>query len=171
MAILGQQQRPTPRGQVWSRHVSREGDILQGIDSGPDPHGRAPDPWICTPDLQGWSWTSTCASQTPRIGSGPPCKGSGPPTVGSQGPRTERTRALNRTRRGSGANTCPDPVWCGPVRMRYASPPKRRPDAATWPTAHDVSQRVKPDIRPPGYAAPTFNANKVRCLTSDVPLQ
>jgi hypothetical protein len=163
-AILGPQQRPTPpRGRVRSRHVSREGDILQGIDSGPDPHGRAPDPWICSPDPQGWSRTSTCASRTPGIGSGPPYKGSEPPTVGSQGPRTERTRALNRTRRGSGANTCLDLVWCGPVRMRYASPPRRRPDPATWPTTRDV--------RTLGYVAPAFIADKARRLTSDVPPQ
>jgi hypothetical protein len=39
-AILGPQQRSTPpRGQVRSRHVSREGGILQGINNGPDPHG------------------------------------------------------------------------------------------------------------------------------------
>jgi hypothetical protein len=38
---------------------------------GQDPHGRAPDPWICSPDPQGWSRTATCTSQTPRMGSGP----------------------------------------------------------------------------------------------------
>jgi hypothetical protein len=38
----------------------------------PDPHGRAPDPWINSSDLQGWSRTSTCARRTPRMGSGPP---------------------------------------------------------------------------------------------------
>jgi hypothetical protein len=50
-AILGPQQRPSPpRGRVRSRHVSREGAILQGINSGPDPHGRAQDPQIYGPD-------------------------------------------------------------------------------------------------------------------------
>jgi hypothetical protein len=50
-AILGPQQRPSPpRGRVRSRHVSREGVILQGINSGPDPHRRAPDPQIYSPD-------------------------------------------------------------------------------------------------------------------------
>jgi hypothetical protein len=88
---LGPQQRPTPpRGRVRGRHVSREGDILQGVNSGPDPHRRAPDPRIWSPDPQGWPRTSTCASRTPGMGSGSP-------TVGSQGPRTERTLVLNRT--------------------------------------------------------------------------
>jgi hypothetical protein len=78
-------------------------------------------------------------------------------------------------RRGSGDDTYPDPVWCRPVRLRHCSPPGRRPDAATWPTACDVSRRVESDIRPPGYAAPAFIADKARRLsvplTDDVPPQ
>jgi hypothetical protein len=78
-------------------------------------------------------------------------------------------------RRGSGDDTYPDPVWCGPVRLRHCSPPGRRPDAAAWPTACDVSRRAEPDVRPPGYVAPAFIADKA-CrlsvpLTSDVPPQ
>jgi hypothetical protein len=50
--------------------------------------------------------------------------------------------------------------------------PKRRPDAATWPAACDVSQRAEPDVRPLGYAAPAFIADKAHRLsiplTSDV---
>jgi hypothetical protein len=41
----------------------------------------------------------------------------------------------------------------GPYHVHFCSPLRRRPDAATWPTAHDVSQRVEPDVRPPGRAA------------------
>jgi hypothetical protein len=48
-----------------------------------------------------------------------------------------------------------------------------RPDAATWPTARDVSQRAEPDIRPPGYAAAAFIEDKTCCLSiplaGDVP--
>jgi hypothetical protein len=67
----------------------------------PDPHGRVSDPWIYSPDLQDWSRTSTCASQTPRMASGPPPRmGSGTPTMGSQGSRAEHTRALVRTQAG-----------------------------------------------------------------------
>jgi hypothetical protein len=58
-------------------------------------------------------------------------------------------------RQGSSIDTCPGPVWCEPVRVHFCSAPRRRPDAATWPTARDVSQWVEPDVRPPGYAAPT----------------
>jgi hypothetical protein len=91
--------------------------------------------------------------------------GSGPPTIGSQGPRTEHTQALNSTQAGvwyrhvsrpSLARTCPHTLL---------SPPRRRPDAATWPTARDVSQRAEPDVRPPGYAASTFIEDKARRLS------
>jgi hypothetical protein len=55
-------------------------------------------------------------------------------------------------------------VWSqhvfGPCRVRFCSPLRRRPDAATWPTAHDVSQRAELDIRPLGRATSAFNADK-----------
>jgi hypothetical protein len=162
-AILGPQQRPTPpHGWVRSRHVSREGDILQGVNSGPDPYGRTPDPRIYSPDPQGWSRTSTCVNWTPGLGAGPSPDGSGPPTVGSRGPRTEHARASNKTQAGSGTDTCPYPVWCGPIRIHYCSPPRRRLDAATWPTTRDVSQRAEPDVRPPGCVTPAFIVDKAR---------
>jgi hypothetical protein len=60
----------------------------------------------------------------------------------------------------------------GPYRVRFCSPLRRRPDAATWPTARDVSQRAEPDVRPLGRAASTFIADKARRmsipLTGDV---
>jgi hypothetical protein len=40
----------------------------------------------------------------------------------------------------------------GPYRERSHSPLRRRLDAATWPTARDVSQRAEPDVRPLGRA-------------------
>jgi hypothetical protein len=68
---------------------------------------------------------------------------------------------------------CPDPVWCGPARIHFCFAPWRRPDATTWPTARDVSQRAEPDVRPLGYAALAFIADKARRLTipltGDVP--
>jgi hypothetical protein len=92
-AILGPQQRPTPpHGWVRSRHVSREGGILQSINSGSGPqreiagppdirsrppglvldlHVCKPDPRIYGPDPQGWSRTSTYASRTPGMGPRP----------------------------------------------------------------------------------------------------
>jgi hypothetical protein len=49
--------------------------------------------------------------------------------------------------------------------VRSHSPLRRRPDAATWPTARDVSQRAEPDVRPLGRATSAFNADKVRRLS------
>ena len=52
-----------------------------------------------------------------------------------------------------------------PYHVRFRSPPRRRPDAATWPTARDVSQRAEPDVRPLGRAASAFIADKARRLS------
>jgi hypothetical protein len=61
----------------------------------------------------------------------------------------------------------------GPHRIRFRSSPRRRPDAATWPTTRDVSQRAEPDVRPLGRAAFAFIADKARRLSiplaGDVP--
>jgi hypothetical protein len=51
----------------------------------------------------------------------------------------------------------------GPYRERSHSLLKRRPDAATWPTARDVSQWAEPDVRPLGR---TFIAEEARRLSS-----
>jgi hypothetical protein len=103
----------------------------------PGPHGKVPDPWIYSPDLQVWSRTPTCTDRTPRMGSGPPRMGSGPPTVGSQGSRIEHTRALIRAQAGVRCRhvSRPDLVGSGPIRIHSCSPLRRRPDAATWHTA------------------------------------
>jgi hypothetical protein len=53
----------------------------------------------------------------------------------------------------------------GPYRIRFCSPPRRKPIAAAWPTSRDVSQRVEPDVRPLGYAASAFIADKARHLS------
>jgi hypothetical protein len=79
---LGQQQRLTPpHGRVQGRHVSRESDILQGINSESGPPWESarpvPDPCIYGPGLQVWPRTSTCANRTPRMGFGPPVWGPG----------------------------------------------------------------------------------------------
>jgi hypothetical protein len=132
-----------------------------------------PNPRIYSPDPQGWSRTPTCASWTPGMGSGPSVWGPGHPQWGPKVPGQNVHGPWAGPRRGSDADTCPGPVWCRPVRIRLCSPPRRRPDAATWPTTRDVSQRAEPDVRPPGYATPTFIADKARCLptplTCDVP--
>ena len=60
-----------------------------------------------------------------------------------------------------------------PVRLR--SPLRRRPDAATWLVARDVSQWAEPEIRPLGHAVFAFIAERTRrlstLLTGDMPPQ
>jgi hypothetical protein len=59
--------------------------------------------------------------------------------------------------------------------VRFHSPLRRRPDAAMWTIARDVSQRAEPNIRPRGRAASAFTMEKTRRLsiplTDDVPPQ
>jgi hypothetical protein len=66
-----------------------------------DPHERVPDP--------------RDRSQTP-----PPRVGFGLPTAGSRDSGAENTQAL--LRQGSGVDTCPDPAWCGPIRITLLLP-------------------------------------------------
>jgi hypothetical protein len=108
---------------------------------GPNPHGKVPDPCTCRPDHRERTRTPTDATWTPGMGPGPLCVGSGSPTAGSRDSMIENTQALLKVRQGSSVDTCLGPVWCGPIRIRYCSPPRRRPDAATWPTTRDISQR------------------------------
>jgi hypothetical protein len=66
---LGQQQCLTPpHGRVRGRHVSRESDILQGINSESEPHGRVLDPYR----------TSVYTVQASMFGPGPPRVRTGP---------------------------------------------------------------------------------------------
>ncbi len=61
----------------------------------------------------------------------------------------------------------------GPYAMRLRSPLRRRPDAATWLVARDISQRAEPDVRPLGRAISAFIVERTRrlstLLTGDVP--
>jgi hypothetical protein len=58
-----------------------------------------------------------------------------------------------------------------PYHVRFRSSLMRRPDAATWPTARDVSQQVEPDVRPLGRAISAFITDKTCRLIGDVPPQ
>jgi hypothetical protein len=92
----------------------------------------------------------------------PPHMGSGPPTMGSQGSRTEHTRAWNKTQAGVRCRHVSRPR---PICIHCCSPLRRRPDAAMWTTARDVSQRTEPGIKPLGYTTPAFIADKTSaCL-------
>jgi hypothetical protein len=53
----------------------------------------------------------------------------------------------------------------GPYRIHFCSPPRRRPDVAAWPSARDISQRAKPDVRPRDCATSAFIANKAHRLS------
>jgi hypothetical protein len=50
--------------------------------------------------------------------------------------------------------------------VRLRSPLMRRPDAATWLVARDISQRAEPDVRPLGRAASAFIAERTRRLST-----
>jgi hypothetical protein len=53
----------------------------------------------------------------------------------------------------------------GPYCIRFCSPLRRSPDAATWHGARDVSQQAEPDVRPLGCTASAFIADKARRLS------
>jgi hypothetical protein len=134
----------------------------------PDPHGKVSDPCIYRPGLRVRSRTSTNTNRTPRMGSEPLYVGSGPLTAGSRGSGRENTQALIKGQAGVRSRHV-----SGPYHIRFCSPPRRRPDAAAWPTTRDVSQWVEPDVRPQECAASAFIADKARRLsiplTSHVP--
>jgi hypothetical protein len=50
--------------------------------------------------------------------------------------------------------------------VRLRSPLRRRPNAATWLAARDVSQRVEPNVRPLGRAVSAFIAERTRRLST-----
>jgi hypothetical protein len=59
--------------------------------------------------------------------------------------------------------------------VRLRSPLSRRPDAATWLVARDISQRAEPDVRPLGRVVSAFIVERTRrlstLLTGNVPPQ
>jgi hypothetical protein len=63
----------------------------------------------------------------------------------------------------------------GPYHVHFRFPLRRRPDAATWHIARDVSQRAEPDVRPLGRTVSAFiveNTHRLTILlTGDVPPQ
>jgi hypothetical protein len=48
----------------------------------------------------------------------------------------------------------------GPYHIHFCSPPRRRPDAATWPTARDVSQRMELGVSL--WATPPLHLLRIR---------
>jgi hypothetical protein len=148
--------------------VAREDDILQGINSGSGPpwesvgplyiqtgppsklqdlHGRKPDPWDGLP-------TPLCGVRAThsRV----------PGFWDKEYPGLNQGQAGVQSRHVS-----------GPYHIRFCSPLRRSPDAATWRGARDVCQWAEPDIRPLRSAASAFIADKARRLSiplaGDVP--
>jgi hypothetical protein len=73
---------------------------------------------------------------------------------GVPGSRIEHTRALIRAQAGVRCRHVSRPglLGSGPNCIYSYSPPRRRPDAAAWLTAHGVSQWAEPGMKPLGYA-------------------
>jgi hypothetical protein len=142
-----------PRRRHQGRHVARKDNILQGINGG--------------------AWTPAYPNQTSGQGPGPPMVQTGPPDRS----RTSlcRVRAtLNRVPGfwdkeypclNQGQTGVRGRHVSGPCHVHFRSPLRRRPDAATWHIARDVSQRAEPNVRPLGHAVSTFIAEKTRRLT------
>jgi hypothetical protein len=107
--------------------VARKDNASQEAPLGPDLRRGTTDP--CEYDSR--APEETC--RVPRVGPrSPPERGPGLSKVpGRRGPRHKQ---------GSGADTCPD--------FALRSPLKRRPAAAAWLVARDISQRAEPDARP-----------------------
>jgi hypothetical protein len=149
--------------------VAREDNILQGINGGSGPHGKVSNPSISGPDLWAGSRTSAGTNRIPETSLGPLYVGSGPPSAGSRDSGTKYTHALIKARRVRSRHVS------GPYHVHFRSPLRRRPDAATWHIARDVSQRAEPDVRPLGRAVSAFIVENTHSLTipltGDVPPQ
>jgi hypothetical protein len=105
-----------------------------------DPDGHEPDPWY--------------GSRTPLCGVRA-THGRVPGFWDKEYPDLNQDQAGVRSRHVSGS-----------CRVRFCSPLRRRPDAATWPTARDISLWAEPDVRPLGRAASALIADKPRRLST-----
>jgi hypothetical protein len=137
-----------PRGRLQGHHVAKEDNILQGINGGsrppwesarpqhiwPGPPGRVQDLRGYRPDAQDGSRTTLCRvwATLSRV----------------LGFWDKEYLGLNQGQAGVRSRHV-----SGPYHVHFRSPLRRRPDAATWHIARDVSQRAEPDVRPLGRAA------------------
>jgi hypothetical protein len=120
----------------------------------PDPHGKVPDPYIYGPDLHGYKPDPWDGSRTPLCGV-QATHGRVPGFWDKEFPGLSQGQAGFWSRHVS-----------GPYRVHFCCPLRRRPDAATWPTARDVSQRAEPDLRPLSHAFLAFIVDKERRLSN-----
>jgi hypothetical protein len=84
------------------------------------------------------------------------------------GPPTARSRDGEYPGLGQGRTGVRRRHLLGLCPVRFRSPLRRRPDAAMWPIARDVSQRAEPDVRPLGHAI-SKTRRLSALLTGDVP--
>jgi hypothetical protein len=120
-----------------------------------------------SPDPMGKCQTPVYTVQASKFGPGPPRVRTEPlewdpdPPCGVQaahsgvlGFQDKTYPDLNQDPGGGPEPTCVQTRSGGiaPYHIHFCSPPKRRPDAATWPTTRGVSQRAEPGIKPLGYA-------------------
>jgi hypothetical protein len=128
---------------------------------GPDPHGKVSDFYMYGPDLRVKSRTSTGVPGPLGRVPDPLCRARAthskdPGFQDKEYPGLDQGQVGVQSQHVSGL---------GRVRSLL----RRRPNAATWLTVRDVSQRVEPDVRLLGRASSAFIAGKTRRLIGDVP--
>jgi hypothetical protein len=135
---------------------------------GPDPYGKVSDPYTYGPNLRVRSRTSTGVPGPLRRVSDPPLCRVRATHSKVLGFRDKEYPGLDQGQAGVRSQHV-----CGPYRVCFRSPLRRRPDAAVWPIARDVSQRAEPDVRLLGRASSAFIVDKARRLSipliGDVP--
>jgi hypothetical protein len=137
--------------------VAREDDILQDISSGSGPPWEGARPLYVRTGSPGKVQNLHGRAQTPL------CRVQATHSK-VPGYRDKEYPGLDQSQEGVRSRHVSKP-YC----VRFRSSLRRRPDAAAWPTARDVSQRAEPDVRLLGRASSAFIADKTRRLTGDVP--
>jgi hypothetical protein len=91
--------------------------------------------------------------------------------------RSSKVRATTRSQDRGYPSISKGPVLTRvkPYLVRLRSPLRRRPAAAAWLVARDISQRAGPNVRPLGHTVSAFIAERTcrlsTLLTGDVPPQ
>jgi hypothetical protein len=140
--------------------VAREDDILQSINSGSGP------PWESAGPL--YIQTGPPGKVQDLHGRKPdPLDGFQIPLCGAQATHSRVPGFWDKEYLGLnlGQAEIQSRHMSGPYRIRFCSPLRRSPDAATWHGARDVSQRAEPDVMPLGRMASAFIADKARRLS------
>jgi hypothetical protein len=119
--------------------------MCRTLDTRPEPPGRVQNLREYRLDPRDGSWTSLCGAQVTH--------NKVPGFYEKEYPDLNQGQAGVQSRHVS-----------GPYCVRLCSPLRRRPDAATWSAARDVSQRAETDVRPLGHAH-LLRVRRVACQT------